>query len=82
MILRLLAIIFIFYWLSYVVRNLFTRPFREGYKERDAANRKEKSRRSEGRVSIFTNGAGKSRDRGKIGEYIDYEEVQDEEQDS
>lgn len=80
MIIRFLLILIFIYLLSFIVRRLFTRPFQEGYREREEDIRKRNSRKSEGRVSIFTNGAGKSHDNKEVGEYIDYEEVKDEDE--
>lgn len=78
MILRLLLIVAFIYLLRILFRNYFARPYREGYQERAQANQKAASRKSEGKVSIFTNGAGKTHDDKQIGEYVDYEEVKDE----
>lgn len=72
---RLLFIVSILYLASYVFRNLFSRPFREGY-QRQAENQ---AKRKEGNVSVKTNGAGKTNGNKSVGEYIDYEEVSDEE---
>ncbi len=78
MIIRFLLIISFIFLLRYLLRNFFSKPFKEGYREREEAHRKRDARKSEGRISIFTNGAGKARDNKDVGEYIDYEEVKEE----
>lgn len=74
MILRLLFIVSILYLASYVFRNLFRRPFQEGYQQQA----KKQNKRQEGDVSVNTNGADQSKANSSVGEYIDYEDVSDE----
>ncbi len=78
MLLRFLAILALIYLVSRVLRNFFTRPFQEGYQDKAEQNEKAAHKKREGRVSVKTNGAGKAKDNKSIGEYIDYEEVEDE----
>lgn len=78
-IIRLLFIVSFIYLLSFVVRKMFVRPFRQGYQERETRNKQDAYRKSEGKVSVDTKGAGRAHDNKSVGEYIDYEEVNDEE---
>lgn len=82
MIIRFLFIVVFIYLLSFFVRRLFVRPFREGYQEREDQRQRESSRKREGKVSIDTHNARPAHDRNSVGEYIDYEEVKDDEKDS
>ena len=74
-----LAIFGLFFYLVYfLVKFLFIKPFQEGYKGQDP-NRN--SKRGEGKITIdYDPRKGKNgRSPSDIGEYIDYEEVKDEE---
>ncbi len=74
---RLLFVVVFIYLISFVLRNFFVRPYRQGYQERDQSNRTKRARENEGRTSLNTNGQGRTHDNHQIGEYVDYEEVDD-----
>lgn len=78
MIFRLLFIVTFIYLISLVVKRIIVRPFRQGYQDKDFENRRKSAQNQEGSISIEKNGADKSRDAKSLGEYVDYEEVDDE----
>lgn len=80
MFLRLLLFLVVFYLVYYLLRQLFLKPFRDGYREQDPTKRyQQHKQRQEGSVTISYNPQQKSSSSHQEGEYVDYEEVQDEE---
>lgn len=79
MIIRFILFLLFFYLAWFLVRNLLVKPFKQGYQERGRAKNEAggASRRKEGEVIINTNGSGKTHDDKSLGEYIDYEEVEE-----
>lgn len=79
MIFRLLLFVSLFYLIFYVVKNTFLKPFKQGYK---GGPKDGPSPGQEGKVSVDTKGAGQAHDDKSLGEYIDYEELTDEEEEA
>ncbi len=76
MILRFLLVFFVIYWLTYLVRNYLIKPFKQGYgsKEQNTGGYQQK----EGDVSISYNPEKEGGKGNQVGEYVDYEEIDDE----
>ena len=77
---RLILFISFFYLLFFILRKLVFTPFREGYKRKQGQPKKASTARdSEGKVSVEFDPAKQSQS-SSVGEYIDYEEVRDEDE--
>tara|TARA_R110001592_G_scaffold37720_2_gene125476 strand:+ start:8484 stop:8747 length:264 start_codon:yes stop_codon:yes gene_type:complete len=81
---RLLLFISFFYIGYFILRKLVIRPFREGMQShgqaRNASTERANTARQEGEVSVtYDPKQSQARDNG-VGEYIDYEEVRDEDE--
>lgn len=79
---RLVLFISFFYIGYFILRKLVIRPFREGMQSRGQARNAstERANSQEGEVSVtYDPEQNKSHDNG-VGEYIDYEEVRDEDE--
>lgn len=77
MIIRFILFLIFFYLAWFLIRNLFVKPFRQGYQSKDSRDGAQRGR--DGKITINTNGAGRTHDDKSMGEYIDYEEVEEEE---
>lgn len=78
---RLILFISFFYILYFILRKLVFTPFREGYQRRQESGRKTSTgREQEGEVSVNYDPDKQNSQSSSVGEYIDYEEVQDEEE--
>lgn len=83
MFLRLLLFLIVFYLVYYLLRQLLVKPFREGYREQDPGKRyQQHKRRQEGSVTISYNPRENSSSSHQEGEYVDYEEVEDEDEET
>ena len=76
-IIRFILFLLFFYLAWFIIRNLFVKPFKQGYAERRTKGGRSNSSGPEGSVTLNKNGAGRTHDDGSMGEYIDYEEVQE-----
>ena len=80
MLLRLLLFLLVFYIIYYLLRQLLIKPLRDGSKEQDPVKRyQQQKRRQEGSVTITYNPQKRNPTSEQDGEYVDYEEVKDDE---
>jgi len=78
---RLLLFISFFYILYFIVRKLVFTPFREGsQRKQESARKTSTGRDKEGEVSVDYDPDKQNSQSSSVGEYIDYEEVPDEEE--
>jgi hypothetical protein len=78
---RLLLFISFFYILYFILRKLVFTPFREGFQRKQESARKTSTGRDkEGEVSVDYDPDKQNSQSSSVGEYIDYEEVPDEEE--
>jgi len=78
MILRFLLVFVIIYWISYLLRTFVFKPFKSGYGSQGNASGGSNSASREGDVSIKYNPLKGKQDQKTVGEYVDYEEIKDE----
>ena len=78
---RFIVFALFFYLIYFLLKALFLKPFRQGYAqgERKTSNKgwKDPFKKNEGDVTITYNPEKEKDNKGKIGEYVDYEEVKD-----
>ncbi len=79
MIIRFILFLIFFYLAWFLVRNLLVKPFKQGYQEKGRGQRggADFSQAREGEVTLDTKGSGQTHDDKSLGEYIDYEEVEE-----
>lgn len=84
MIFRLLFFFIVFYLVYFLVKNLFLKPYREGYNTkangqggRGRSSRTQYKREKEGDVSILYDPRKEDKNGSKSGDYVDYEEVKE-----
>ncbi len=77
---RFLIFVGIFYLVYYLVRNVFLKPFREGYAnagQRPKGGFNPFQKKAEGDVSINYDPRKDTNPTHEIGEYVDYEEIKE-----
>lgn len=78
---RFILFALFFYLIYFLVRFLFLKPFRQGYAQggrgQNQPNWKNPFSQKEGDVTITYNPEKNKKDKGGVGEYVDYEEVKD-----
>lgn len=77
---RFLIFVGIFYLAYYLIRNIFLRPFKEGYANGGQRNRggfNPFQNKREGEVSINYDPRKDEKPHKQVGEYVDYEEVKE-----
>ncbi len=81
MIFRFLVFALIVYMVFYLIRNIFIRPFKQGYANGDPRRKAQANsferKKKEGEVSISFDPRKDRRNGDQVGEYVDYEEVKD-----
>jgi hypothetical protein len=74
---RLILFILFFYLAYFLIRNLFFRPFKEGYGQGGQRGNYNSRSSQEGDVTIIDKRQKRSSKDAGVGEYIDYEEVKE-----
>jgi hypothetical protein len=80
MILRFLLVFFIIYWVGYLLRTYVLKPFKNGHGSQGGASSGNSASR-EGDVSINYNPTKSQKEQQSVGEYVDYEEIEEDEKD-
>ena len=77
---RLLLFISFFYVGYFILKKLIINPFRNGYQRKQEPDKPSSGKEEEGKVSVSFDPAQQSGKAAAAGEYIDYEEVRDEDE--
>jgi hypothetical protein len=77
---RLLLFISFFYVGYFILKKLIITPFRNGYQRKQAADNSGSNNKEEGEVSVTFDPTKQNGRASAAGEYIDYEEVGDEDE--
>jgi hypothetical protein len=77
---RLLLFISFFYVGYFILKKLIINPFRNGYQRKQEHDKTSTRKNEEGEVSVSFDPAKQGGKASAAGEYIDYEEVRDEDE--
>lgn len=78
MLLRFLLFLLFFYLVYYLLKTLVLRPFRQGFQGGNRPGNDPHARRKEGDVTVEYHKDDAAQSDPQLGEYIDYEEVDEE----
>ena len=81
---RLILFGLFFYLIYFLIKYLFFKPFKEGYRDPGGSTNRRRntwsnpfSSQKEGDITIAYNPEKKHKDDKKVGEYVDYEDLKD-----